>query len=569
MAGAASYVIKSGASSGNETTTVASGVTGESFTNTGLINGTTYYYVVAATENGSNGPPSPEASATPSATISMSTWIWTGAASAAWDTTTANWANGGNVAVYADGDPVAFNDSAATTAVAITSAVYPASVTFSNATATYTLSAGGAGLSGPAGIVKTNSGEVILAGANAFTGGTVINGGMIALPGANGSAAFTAALGSGPVTLNSGGELQLAPPGGSAGKTSSTFSNDFVLNGGTLYANDGQEHLAGSIAVSAASSLLRQWDNSTADQTKALLLDGVLSGSAALNLSGTGGYASQGARIWIDNPANTYSGTITVNASTALGGFALALGANNALEYATVNLQGVRPAASTDATVLYGVEFLAGQDAPALGGLAGNGNIALADLAGAAVVLTIGGNNASTAFSGVLSGAGALSKTGGGTLTLSGANTYTGATTVNAGQLLVNGSLAPGSAVLVATGGMFGWRRHDQRAGYSPGRRRVFPRRFPWPDEFRQLRQPGRGQHQPFSNQPVSLDQQFRRHHRGVDQWRRSPRQQRHRLRPGREPDLCAFQRREFPRRLCHRHSASPPIGPRLEHQSA
>ena len=35
----------------------------------------------------------------------MSTCIWTGAAGAAWDTTTANWANGGNVAVYADGDP--------------------------------------------------------------------------------------------------------------------------------------------------------------------------------------------------------------------------------------------------------------------------------------------------------------------------------------------------------------------------------------------------------------------------------------------------------------------------------
>jgi len=57
-------------------------------------------------------------------------------------------------------------------------------------------------------------------------------------------------------------------------------------------------------------------------------------------------------------------------------------------------------------------------------------------------------------INGVISGTSiGLSKTGGGTLTLSGANTYSGATTVSAGTLLVNGSLASGSAVTVSNSG--------------------------------------------------------------------------------------------------------------------
>jgi alpha-L-rhamnosidase len=63
---ATNYVILRGASSGHETTTLASGVATTNYTDTGLTNGATCYYVVVA-----NGPmgasiPSPEASATPS-----------------------------------------------------------------------------------------------------------------------------------------------------------------------------------------------------------------------------------------------------------------------------------------------------------------------------------------------------------------------------------------------------------------------------------------------------------------------------------------------------------------------
>jgi autotransporter-associated beta strand protein len=62
--------------------------------------------------------------------------------------------------------------------------------------------------------------------------------------------------------------------------------------------------------------------------------------------------------------------------------------------------------------------------------------------------LSVGGNNMSTTFSGLLQnpsgGAGSLTKTGSGTLTLTGANTYTGQTMVGAGTLAIGN--ASGSA---------------------------------------------------------------------------------------------------------------------------
>ncbi len=95
-----------------------------------------------------------------------------------------------------------------------------------------------------------------------------------------------------------------------------------------------------------------------------------------------------------------------------------------------------------------------------LGSIAGGGRLFLGSKN-----LAVGTNNASTTFSGVIQdegivvGAfgGSLTKVGLGTLTLTGANTYTGDTVVDAGALIVNGSIAsPNTFVNVAglLGGM-------------------------------------------------------------------------------------------------------------------
>jgi len=57
---------------------------------------------------------------------------------------------------------------------------------------------------------------------------------------------------------------------------------------------------------------------------------------------------------------------------------------------------------------------------------------------------------------GPLSGAGSLIKAGAGTLTLAATNTHTGGTTVNAGKLLVDGSLPVTGATIIANGGTLG-----------------------------------------------------------------------------------------------------------------
>jgi autotransporter-associated beta strand protein len=96
-----------------------------------------------------------------------------------------------------------------------------------------------------------------------------------------------------------------------------------------------------------------------------------------------------------------------------------------------------------------------------IGSLEGSGLVAIGGK-----TLTIGANNLSTTFSGVIQNqghqpgsgalAGSLAKTGTGTLILSGTNTYTGTTTVDGGVLSVNGSIASSSSLTVNSGGTIG-----------------------------------------------------------------------------------------------------------------
>jgi fibronectin-binding autotransporter adhesin len=102
-----------------------------------------------------------------------------------------------------------------------------------------------------------------------------------------------------------------------------------------------------------------------------------------------------------------------------------------------------------------------GHSAPGLtvGSVKGNGRVILG-----ANNLTVGSNNLSTTFSGIIEdgtyrSGGQLSKTGNGTFTISGANTYTGGTAVSGGSLLVKnttGSATGTGAVQVNSGTLSG-----------------------------------------------------------------------------------------------------------------
>lgn len=116
-------------------------------------------------------------------------------------------------------------------------------------------------------------------------------------------------------------------------------------------------------------------------------------------------------------------------------------------------------------TVGTGVVDFAGSLGPNGDGRINAGSIAGSGIyyIGAGNTLVVGGNNLSTEVSGVIAddcgcspGPGSLEKVGTGTLTLSGTNTYTGLTFVNAGTLLVTGSIAPSASVAVENGATLG-----------------------------------------------------------------------------------------------------------------
>ena len=97
-----------------------------------------------------------------------------------------------------------------------------------------------------------------------------------------------------------------------------------------------------------------------------------------------------------------------------------------------------------------------------IGSLAGSsGSVLFSSQGGGASTqsLTIGNLNTSTTYGGSISdvdAAGSITKVGTGTLRLTGTNTYTGATTVDAGALVVDGSIASSILTTVNAGGTLG-----------------------------------------------------------------------------------------------------------------
>ncbi len=159
-------------------------------------------------------------------------------------------------------------------------------------------------------------------------------------------------------------------------------------------------------------------------------------------------------QVGTNNDSTTYSGIISgPGGLTKAGTGTLTLAAASTFSGPTMVLNGAlqlsnSQAAKNSSVTLQsggGLVFAPGIGRFSVGSLAGSANIALSDLAGNAVTLQAGNNNASTTYSGILSGSGSLFKFGSGVLTLSAANTYTGGTQFAGGVVNISSDAALGT----------------------------------------------------------------------------------------------------------------------------
>jgi fibronectin-binding autotransporter adhesin len=161
------------------------------------------------------------------------------------------------------------------------------------------------------------------------------------------------------------------------------------------------------------------FDNTaTADNATFVIGGGLGAGLAATTLAFIDKTTAANANITANGGVDGSEGGVISFQNKSKGGRAsITLSGNAELDISTHNGQGVT-----------------------IGSLAGDGLVFLG-----ANTLTIGSNNQSTVFSGVIQDGGGVTKSGTGTLTLTGSNTYTGNTTVTAGVLGISNKRGSGA----------------------------------------------------------------------------------------------------------------------------
>jgi autotransporter-associated beta strand protein len=409
--GAAGYYLFSGMNSGGETTLVAGNYSGTSYTNTGLINGTTYYYVVASTNANGLSPNSPEASATPNVNIVNTprnlTWRGDGAANI-WDVDGAdNWVTNNVATIFNNGDTVSFDNTGSNNVpVALAGAPQPALVVF-NSSRNYTL--GGVGsISGTNQLIKMGSGTLTIDNTNLYSGGTIISNSTVFCGTTN---ANNTGWGMGPIILM-GGTVQFDGYGGANGVPgwAGCTNTINVPSGktGTLllpprfgYSSPFSSALTGGGTLNVTIDYVRDYFTGDWSAFTGRINVTPRSGPADFRINNSAGYAN--AAIFLNNGVNLYN-----------------VNANNQ---------------TTD-----------------IGELGGSGTafIGAGSLSSSNPTWRIGAKNTTNTYAGTIADAGVTSliKTGTGMFVLSGTNnTYSGGTTVNGGILMVSNTAGTATGV--------------------------------------------------------------------------------------------------------------------------
>jgi autotransporter-associated beta strand protein len=347
--------------------------------------------------------------------------VWRGTNTSNWDFTTTNWDNAGQPDTFVDLDTVVFNDSSSVGTINIALPVAPTLATVSNASRAYTFS--GSALGGAAALLKRGTGSLTLGSSNSFSGGTTIGAGLVQLNHVN-------AAGQGAITLGDAGTgasaTQLTLNAANITNTITVSTNG--TGSATLYATAQFQSNAGLITLNRPTTL-QVYNAGGADWWFGF--NNITGNVGTLTL--VAGTTPSQTRVWLGNSRFTgdllvQQGRWQVNGGTDIGNTNnVALNSNSDLRLWTGPL--------------------------VINGLNGPGSIFSDN--GSIQSLTVGALGGAGSYSGVISGNVALTKAGAGTQTLAAASTYSGQTIVNAGTLLVTGSLGTGSLVNV-NGGTLG-----------------------------------------------------------------------------------------------------------------
>jgi filamentous hemagglutinin family protein len=330
-------------------------------------------------------------------------------------------------------------------------------------------------------LIKNGTGTQILSGNNTYTGGTQVAAGTLQI----GDGTNNGLIGPGAVDIATGATLTF-----NVNTTSVNYGNNNTFTGGGTFRKTGTAGLtwgmgiatfslgAGSLidvqqgTLTGAANANDIWTNNRSSLNVAggaifagvegnIMVD-ALTGAGTIT-SGFAGYA-YGLTVGVNGGSGTFSGSIqnshsqnanltkigagtqtlsganTLTGVTTVNAGTLALGNVNALQSSTLD---------TGATGPQQVTFTAaGTNTYNIGALQGADNLAIG-----ANSISAGGNNASTTYSGALSGSGNFTKVGTGTTTFLGNNTYDGTTSISGGTLQIGnggttGTLGAGAVTL-------------------------------------------------------------------------------------------------------------------------
>ncbi len=435
------------------------------------------HYIVQASDFGTSGK-STDYTVTVTVAPYLNNLIWNLAGGGTWDTSTANWKDESSSQITAYNiNKNAFFNNAAGGDIILSSSVLPLSTTVNAASGNYTFNGV---LAGTGKLTKSGSGSLSLNGVNIYTGGTLINSGVVYCSELN-SSPF-GLKGSVNVTIQSGARLVM---------NRNQITGNFTLNGGQVDAQSGwgDDAWIGSVVLGATSTV----DLGSSDG--ALLVTGVVSGPGGWNKIGT---SVRPLRLAGEN---TFTGAVNVQAGV------IEVASLNRIIDGTASSNLGAPTTVTDGTISLGAYSVAGTLSYSGPGETTDRVIKLAGTKGGGVISQAGTGSFSTSTRGqngllkltsdvsipgsagqdnrktltlsnqgssydTSAGRGEISgsigdsvlgitdmrstsivKAGLGSWTLSGVNGYTGGTKIESGTLIIARSLALGSGPLdVSTG---------------------------------------------------------------------------------------------------------------------